>query len=202
MHIRKRIFYGVAASVVVGICWFVFAVRHTPQFSIGFATRPEETRICYKAAVTNAGFFACTLTGFRYEWKDSKGQNQEANAFLGYGRQFKPGDVEVVSFLIPTNAQCVRVCVLYNGSSVLGRKISSACDKLSSSSIALRFPSFAMWLGEKSQLSEVEFFSTWTPNKVTATNQRPGESSDASDYSFEAQVFDRAVAKSTSQPDR
>lgn len=168
MHTRTKIVCVIVASVPLLTGLILAAVFRPPQFSINIATKgrwQDHTKICCSASVANSGSSACILNSLRYEWKDAVGQIRSASAFSNYGRSFQPAAVETVTFLIPSDAQSVRVCVLYNASSSLRRRIGSVREKLALNSTVCRFPKLALWLMRTGDNTDHSFLSRWTANE-------------------------------------
>ncbi len=171
MQNRTKIVCGVFASITFGAGLISQAICRDPQFAVGIVSLGRwqgDARIGYCASLTNSGTSACLLTGVRYEWKDAAGQLQSASASSFDGRLFRSGAAETVTFLIPPDAQSVRVCVLYDFSSLtrtLKKRIGPVCGKLALNPTVFRFPKLAVWLMEIGNTTDRQFLSPWAANR-------------------------------------
>jgi len=151
MNVRTKVLCGVAGSVMVGIWVLLITTRREPQFTtslidVGLVTDGANT--CFSASVMNKGRSALILDGIRYEWRDQTGQIHGASAFSDWNHAFPPGATERTTFLIPRDAETVRIWVIYDSWSSLQRKMSSTCLNLASKPLAARFPRLRVWLLE------------------------------------------------------
>ena len=151
MNVRPKVLCGVTGSVMVGICVVLITTRREPQFTtslidVGLVTDGANT--CISASVMNKGRSALILDGIRYEWRDQTGQIHGASAFSDWNHTFPPGATERTTFLIPRDAETVRIWVIYDSWSSLQRKMRSTCLNLASKPLAARFPRLRVWLLE------------------------------------------------------
>ena len=151
MSIRSKILHALAGSVALGICAIMLITSQKPHLAacvVDNGSATDGANICFGAVVTNQGSSALILDGIRYEWRDQTGQIHGAFAFSDWNHEFPPGAVERTTFLIPRDAQSVRVWVMYDP--LLWRRITSAFLNLASKPLAkpliARFPRLGLWL--------------------------------------------------------
>src|SRR5882762_6134649 len=137
MTVQTKVLCGITGSVMIAIC-----------------------------VVANKGRFPFVLDGIRYEWGDQTGQMHGASAFSDWNHTFPPGTIERTTFLIPRDAESVRIWVIYDSGSSLRKKMRSMCLTLASNPLAARFPRLHAWLLEMGfSDSNRRLASPWTGNR-------------------------------------
>ena len=173
MSVRRQYLFKVAGVITVGFCLVILMGRRSVQLGTGLVVvgpPSENGSICFGASVTNLSDSSLLLQGVRYEWRVRTGQIHGADAFSGWNHAFAPGAMETTTFLIPHDAQSVRVSIIYD----LRPRIGPACLKLATQPLVARFHRLQAWLLDLGCQAPAHhcFYSSWTANETGCSEPR------------------------------